>query len=93
MCIMYTEKINSLVTMLWQSERECIEYKRQLEEQSTTIKELQADLYFAELELRDMQQIVDISHDIKYLQKLQSEIDRLTRQNKRLQAIQTAFKV
>lgn len=90
---MYTEKINSLVILLWQSERDCIEYKRQLEEQNATIKNLQADLYFAELELRDMQQIVDISHDIQYLQKLQSENDRLTRENKRLQTIQTAFKV
>ena len=93
MCIMYTEKINSLVTMLWQSERECIEYKRQLEEQNAIIKDLQTDLYFAELELKDMQQILDNSCDINYIQRLQSEIDRLTRQNKRLQAIQTAFKV
>jgi len=89
---MYTEKINSLVILLWESERESIELRKRLDEQDAIIKDLQADIYFAELEQRDMQQMLDNSKDVTYMHQLQKQVDKLSRENKRLQTVQSAFK-
>jgi len=74
-------KIKTLTTMLWESEHENSILKMQLYEKDKIIKDLNTDIYFSDMEVKDMQNLIDSSQDMNYLFELQNKIIELEKSN------------
>lgn len=78
------EKVRSITVMLWEAERENSRLKREIVAKDDIIKELNTDVYFSDLELKDLKQQIDLSADVEYLHNLQEQVRDLSKSNQLL---------
>ncbi len=67
--------------MLFESEQMNRKLRIEMQEKDKTIKDLHADIYFSDLELKDIQQIMELSADVQYMNKLNDNIKELQKAN------------
>lgn len=75
------QKVRSIAVMLWEAERENSRLKRDIDAKDKIIKDLNADIYFSDLELKDLKQQLDLSTDVEHLHNLQDQIRDLSKSN------------
>lgn len=75
------EKVRSITVMLWEAERENSRLKREIVAKDDIIKDLNTDIYFSDLELKDLKQQIDLSADVEYLHNLQEQVRDLSKSN------------
>jgi hypothetical protein len=75
------QKVRSITIMLWEAERENSRLKRDIDAKDKIIKDLNADIYFSDLELKDLKQQLDLSTDVEHLHNLQDQIRDLSKSN------------
>ena len=79
------DKICQMNIMLWDREKEIIELKKQLQEKDEIIKELESEIYFSDLELEDMRQLVQKSCEVTFMNNIMIKVQDLSRNVRNLE--------
>jgi cell division protein FtsB len=75
------EKIKTLQIILFEQEQEIKKLKHTIQVHEDTIQTLNMDIYFSDMELKDIQQIMELSQDVMYMHSLQEKNSSLKKNN------------
>lgn len=71
------EKIKILSISLFDAEQKCKHLEEEIVEKNKIIKDLNTDIYFSDLELQDVKQLVDASNDVNNMLYLKNKVNEL----------------
>jgi hypothetical protein len=68
------EKIKLLSIALFETERRCKFLEEEMARKDKVVSDLNADIYFSDLEVQELKQLVDASVDVNYMLSLKNQI-------------------
>jgi len=80
------DKLYELNKILWHTEKELLEAKNQLVEKDGVIKDLQDELYVSDLEVKELREILENAHNVKFIHDMLLQIKELSRMINELKA-------
>lgn len=72
------EKLKILAQMLFECEQENRYLRKEIESRDKIIDELNAEIFFSDLELKEVSEILERSIDVHYIHLLQDKIRKLS---------------
>ncbi len=67
-------KIKTLSISLFDAEQQCKHLQEEIRAKDKIIQDLNTDIYFSDLELQEVKQLVDASSDVNYMLDLRNQI-------------------
>ena len=81
-----TDKVMEISKILWNTEKELFEAKNQLVEKDNVIRQLQEELYISDLEVKEVREVLENAHNVKFIHEVLTKVKELSQLIKDLRA-------